>query len=636
MKLRPPAVPLITTDPFFSVWSMADNLTDDDTKHWTGKSNKILGTVTVDGEKYGFIGKTGLDNMTQVACYIEAMMTRYVFESDKIRLFATFFSPLILDDIDILSRPVSYLYLQYSSVDGEEHDVKANICLSEELCLNEKGQSPVTCETFNWDNDIVGACMGNSVQNVLNRSGDDHRIDWGYVYIASNCDNAEARTFKSEEDGMSYICVSGEVCDCCGALFAFAYDDIKSIEYYGTKLSSAWNRDGATIKDVITDAFDDYAGLYADAKIISDDMFADAVASGGEKYAELLLLAYRQSIAAHKVAVDENGDILFISKECFSNGCAATVDVSYPSIPLYLLYNPELVKGMMRPVIRFAKSDKWVFDFAPHDCGQFPLVNGQVYCSLDSEEFQMPVEECGNMLIMLANVCIAEGNADFAKADLDLYRKWAAYLLKFGRDPENQLCTDDFAGHLAHNCNLSLKAIMGLAGLSVVLSMLGEDDESDYYYEQAINMANEWTETAFDDNGGFRLAFDRENTFSMKYNMIWDKLWGTNLFSRQTVDAELASYEKHMRPYGLPLDSRAGYTKSDWLVWTAALSSERERFEKFVEPLWKAYNYSYSRVPLTDWYDTVTANQVGFQNRTVIGGIFIRLLDYKGTVNIYK
>ena len=118
-------------------------------------------------------------------------------------------------------------------------------------------------------------------------------------------------------------------------------------------------------------------------------------------------MAYRQVVAAHKLAVDENGEILWVSKECFSNGCAATVDVSYPSIPLFLLYNPELVKGMMRPIFRYAASDAWPFDFAPHDAGQFPLLNGQVYANGTDPKDQMPVEECGNMLVMMAAVCLA-------------------------------------------------------------------------------------------------------------------------------------------------------------------------------------------------------------------------------------
>ncbi len=635
MKLRAPAVPLITVDPYFSVWSFADKITSENTKHWTGKENPVLGTVRIDGEDYGFIGKTGNDELKQVDCIIEAMTTKYVFETPSIRLFATFFSPLLADDLDVLSRPVSYLYMQYESLDGEEHDVSVTVSVSEELCLNEKGQSDVVTDIFELEDDITCVKMGNRVQNILNRSGDDTRIDWGYFYLASNAEYTKGFSYR-DDNGTTYACIDADVCDCCGAMFVFAYDDIRSVEYFGKQLTSYWNRDGKSIEEAIVESFDEYSGLYADAKITSDDIYAAAVTSGGEKYAELLLLAYRQAFAAHKLAVDENGEILFISKECFSNGCAATADVSYPSIPLFLYFNPELVKGMMRPIIKFAKTDKWKFDFAPHDCGQYPLLNGQVYGSLDSDKYQMPVEECGNMLIMLTNVCLAENNADFAAENLDLYRHWAEYLLEYGADPQNQLCTDDFAGHLAHNCNLSLKAVMGVAGFAIVLDMLGAYDESERYYTRAIEMAISWCETACDDNGGYRLAFDKENSFSMKYNMIWDKLWGTELFPRQTVNAELASYEERFRPYGLPLDNRAEYTKADWLVWTAALSSERSRFERFIEPLWRAYNYSYSRVPLTDWYDTVTAAQVGFQNRSVVGGFYIRLLDSKGIVKLKK
>ena len=157
----------------------------------------------------------------------------------------------------------------------------------------------------------------------------------------------------------------------------------------------------------------------------------------------------------------------------------------------------------MRPIYRVARSDAWQFDFAPHDAGQYPHVNGQVYAG-NHIDGQMPVEECGNMLIMLANVCLAENSADFAKDDIDLYRKWASYLLKYGRDPQNQLCTDDFAGHLAHNCNLSLKAIMGIAGYSEMLKMKGKCNEAAHWFSVAESMADNWCKTAANDDGRSR------------------------------------------------------------------------------------------------------------------------------------
>ena len=178
-----------------------------------------------------------------------------------------------------------------------------------------------------------------------------------------------------------------------------------------------------------------------------------------KKYAHLLQLALRQVLAAHKLVVDTHGELLYISKECFSNGCAATVDVSYPSIPLFLLYDPELVKGMMRPIFRYAESTLWPYDFAPHDVGTYPILNGQAYSGGTDPEGQMPVEECGNLLVMATAVARAEDNAAFAREHRPLLEKWAQYLLQNGLDPDDQLCTDDFAGHLAHSTICRLKRL---------------------------------------------------------------------------------------------------------------------------------------------------------------------------------
>jgi hypothetical protein len=294
---------------------------------------------------------------------------------------------------------------------------------------------------------------------------------------------------------------------------------------------------------------------------------------------------------------------------------------------------------MMRPIYKFTKSDAWAYDFAPHDAGRYPILNGQVY-GLDKDtgklkfEKQMPVEECGNMLVMEAAVAIATKSTAFANEHFDILEDWVKYLIANGRDPENQLCTDDFAGHLAHNCNLSLKAIMGIAGLGILYGMNGKKAQERKYMKLAREMATDWAKRASNGDGSYRLAFDKPDTFSMKYNIVWDKLFGTEIMSRDVIESEFASYRKRINAFGMPLDNRQPYTKSDWLVWTATLAEDKATFEEIVHPLWLTYNFSESRCPMTDWYWVHTGNQVGFRHRSVQGGLFIKLLEASGKMKM--
>ena len=288
---------------------------------------------------------------------------------------------------------------------------------------------------------------------------------------------------------------------------------------------------------------------------------------------------------------------------------------------------------MMRPIYKYAASDEWTkelkYDFAPHDAGRYPLLNGQVYGNNRIEK-QMPVEECGNMLVMEAAVAIADHDASFAASHLDILEKWVKYLIENGKDPENQLCTDDFAGHLAHNCNLTLKAIMGIASLGIIYDMLDRPEDSKKYLDLARELAPDWAKRAANGDGSYRLAFDKPDTFSMKYNIVWDKLFGTGLIPHEVWEGETWANRRHFNAYGMPLDNRSTYTKSDWLVWTATLCRDQADFERFIAPLWDAFHYTTHRVPMTDWYDTITAEHYHFQNRTVQGGLFIKMLEASG------
>lgn len=618
MKMRIPSVPLIAVDPYFSVWSH-DTLTDRFPTHWTGSRNAMLGTLCVDGERFRFLGLSGHPALPQVSLDMDAMTTTVVYQNDKIRLTARFTSPLLITDLYYASRPVSYLYLSYESVDGQDHTVTAKLSCSEELVLNKAGEGRAYSETQPLTG---GTCirMGNGRQRVLWRCGDDVRIDWGYFYLA-----VQGEATVGNEAWEDMYAVWAETTLQNSALFAFAYDDIDSILYFNQPLKAYWKKDGKTILEAIDEALAEYDTLAATCKAFSDKLKADATAKGGEQYAELLTLAYRQVMAAHKLVVDEEGNNLYISKECFSNACAATVDVTYPSAPLFLLYNPELLKGMLRPVFRFARSEAWKHDFAPHDVGCYPHVNGQVYGGGDIR-WQMPVEECGNMIILTAALTEVEKDATFAAENLDLLEVWHRYLVEYGEDPAHQICTDDFAGHLAHNCNLSLKAIMGMAGYAGILRRLGRTAEAEECMATARKYVDSFLTRAKNPDGSYRLAYDREGTFSLKYNAVWDKVWNTNLFPADFFESEIARYRREARPYGVPLDSRESYTKSDWMLWVACLTGKAEDFTFFVELLWRAYHTMRTRVPMTDWFYTDTSEMVGFRHRTVQGGLFLRLM----------
>lgn len=636
MKLRPPSTPLITVDPYFSVWSQGEELNHSYTLHWTGVPHSITGSVVIDGVPYGFLGyDRNVKKIKQTSKDFDALSTYYTFENEKVKLIVRFTSPLLIDDLYLLSRPISYLSVKCKKKDASIKRISIIIGVEKWICLDRHHQSPVTFTELSIDG-MSGFKMGNCEQRVLNKSGDDVRIDWGYFYLC----------VKGEGHSDEYLLHSGgerpslsvDISNEEEKVFLFAYDDIYSINYFGSSLKAYWKSKGNTMEDTLIEGANDYNSVIERCDLFASNLIADANKMGGSKYSEILSLAYRQVINAHKLVLDDDGNILFISKECFSNGCASTVDITYPSSPLFIKYNTELLKGMLRPIYKYVNGGNWCFDFAPHDVGQYPLLLGQVYgndCGKLKREDQMPVEECGNMIITEANIALREGNADFAREHIDILRQWVKYLIVYGDDPENQLCTDDFAGHLAHNCNLSLKGIMGIMGMSIITDFLGYKDESDYYARLAREKSLSWCERAKNSDGSYRLAFDKENTSSMKYNMVWDKLWGTKLFSKEVYKSEISSYLHKMNKYGLPLDSRCDQTKSDWLVWVATMCERPKHFKEMIFPLWLFYNNTPDRVPMTDWYDTISGRQIGFQHRAVQGGLFIKLLD-DGTLNYRK
>ena len=182
---RPPAVPLVAYDPYFSVWSMADKLTDENTKHWTGTEQPLTGLVRIDGANYRYMGvrpRHGVPAMRQVSVSVTPTHTVYTFNDAGVRLVLTFFTPAFPEDLDLLSRPVTYLTWDVAAVDGKKHDISIYFDVDPVFAVNTNDQQVTWSRARAGSLTVLNA--GSRDQRVLDRAGDNLRIDWGYCHLA--------------------------------------------------------------------------------------------------------------------------------------------------------------------------------------------------------------------------------------------------------------------------------------------------------------------------------------------------------------------------------------------------------------------------------------------------------------------
>jgi hypothetical protein len=659
---RPPAVPLVTIDPYTSIWSCADRLNDDWPRHWTGTKMALYAVVRVDGVAYRLMGgPEWLERAAeQTACTVEATCTRYAFRCGPAEVELAFVTPLLLDDLDLLSRPVTYVTFRARCPDGQARDVACYFDMTGAMAVN------LPHERVFWSrhqaDGVAAMAFRHERQPVLEKSGDHLRIDWGTAYLAGR-------------DGV-VTAVAGEINKCRDAFVAgesiegrlphlppprkvdyineavaalsftlslaagqtaqetilIGYDDEYAIEFFGRKLRAWWRRDeGMDGPKILSRAMAERDQVLSRAAAFDAELRRRATDLAGPGYADLCALAWRHAIAAHKLCAGPDGSPLMFSKECFSNGCIATVDVTYPSAPMFLAFNPALLRAMIDPYFAYCRGPDWPFDFAAHDLGVYPKANGQAYRGFDQDrtlpviDTQMPIEECGNMLILSAALLQADGDVAYVRRNWDMLTQWAGYLIQAGHDPGAQLCTDDFSGVLGCNVNLSCKAAMGLACAGLMAERLGEPAAAARYRAVAAEFMRHIL--AARDGGATRLAFDQPQTWSLKYNLVWDRVFGFGLLPAGEAARETAFYATQARPWGIPLDNRSPLTKPEWMLWAASLGTDRRLFADCVQGILHYANTTPNRVPLGDLYLATNGRHIGFQARSVVGGFFIAFVE---------
>src|SRR5260370_21707461 len=275
---RPPAVPLVTNDPYFSIWSMADQLTADTTRHWTGTPQSLRSLIRIDGKTCRFMGMERNDTLPalpQLKLEIAPTQTVYKFAGDGVEVSLTFTTPLLLHELEVLAWPVTYLTWSVRSVDGKNHDVQVYFDASSELAVN------TTDQPVNWSRLQTNALrvmrMGSRHEPMLQKSGEHLRIDWGYLYVATppfedarQAANDRTTTRELFESGGEVIAEDAfaehnprvrynpvrnpvlAVSFNLGSVGSqpvsryviLAYDDLYSLEYFNRRVRPYWRRNG--------------------------------------------------------------------------------------------------------------------------------------------------------------------------------------------------------------------------------------------------------------------------------------------------------------------------------------------------------------------------------------------------------
>ena len=656
--IRPPAVPLIVRGPYINTWQASDSGPGNWPAFWNGHVTAFTGIARVDGTAYTFFGApsvSGLNNqLQQTQLEVTPTQSRYVFQGGGITVYLTFLSPVDATDIQRLSMPFGYIIAQAETNDGNTHNVSLYFDISGEWANGNDSA------LINWSTKKVTHAGGTLQVHTVTPASPQVLTEfsdypsWGTVVWATNSqtgftwqsgadatvrgqaisqgvlnDTADSNQPRAINNNWPVFAFNFQFNGLTGqptspVVLALGHIRTPAVSYLGKNLPPLWSSYWANWQNMLSFAYDDVASSAAlnRANTLDNTISAQATQANGPHYAGLAAIALRQAFGGVELVGTSSRPWLFL-KEISSSGNVSTVDVIYPGIPAFLYTNPYLVQLLLDPVLAYTESGNWPLVYCVHDLGaSYPNATGHN----DGGGENMPIEESANMLLMTAAYLNATNPADasaFALKHYKILKQWADYLVPNTLDPGYQNQTDDFTGFIAHSSNLALKGILGVDAMAQIAKYAGKAKDELYYSQQGSSLITQWVALSEDASGmHLKLAYDMPGTWSLKYNAFPDKLLGLDLIPSATLQQEAAWYAQQEQPYGIPLDIRHTYTKADWEMWTAASTDDLGLRQNIVDALYDFANTSPSRVPFTDWYDTISDTQNGFQARPVIGGIY--------------
>ncbi|OCL03285.1 DUF1793-domain-containing protein [Glonium stellatum] len=364
--------------------------------------------------------------------------------------------------------------------------------------------------------------------------------------------------------------------------------------------------------------------------------------SEAESYYSIVALSARQVMGAYVLTINPNNsgdttDPLMFQKEISSDGNVNTVDVMYPAMPFFLYANPELLRFNLNPLLQNQEGGFYPNGYSMHDLGSsFPNATGHV----EGNDEYMPVEESGNMILMAYAYYKFTGNAGWIQQHYNLLKQFAQYLIQFSLVPGIQLSTDDFAGRLINQTNLAIKGIVALQAMSGAADAAGISADAQNFSATASRYFRQWEEFAVDPSERHTLlSYQWRSSYGLLYNIYPDKLLGLGIIPEHIYTMQSDWYPTVSQIFGIPLDSRHTYTKSDWELWTAATCAPATR-RLFVNAVAYWLNNTSTDRAFTDLYETVgsgsypvSPDSIHFIARPVAGGHFSLLALLKAGQN---
>ncbi|KAA6412514.1 MAG: glutaminase [Lasallia pustulata] len=659
----PPSYPLAVRNPFLSAWMPGNQLRNLPTatpQFWAGQ-NLTLGILAlVNGNIYSLFGVTSQVDGSNAAYVVSAEYTAthtiFVLDAGSARFTLDFFSPVSPNDYIRQSLPFSYLTISVHISDRSSHRIQV-YCDIDETWTGQDGSTVANFTSSAGTSIFQLSVTGAYKYSVTgDNSGTDYNHDmalWGKVVFASASSNSSIMTSQSgsphvvrtkfatsgslSNDTPAYArgdvvgiaqdlgVVSSEM----SVTFAIGYEREAAVNYLGNVRTGYYRAKYPDTVSAVSFFLSDYTAANKESQYIDSTLQSKGNVAGSSNYSDIILLSTRQVFGALDLTIPNDslntGDFMVFLKEISSDGDVNTVDVIYATFPIFYVMCPEYIRLLLEPVVQYLETGRWKEPWVIHDIGNYPNATGHD----DQKEEEQQLEETGNLLLLVWAYTKATANRTFFSEHAHLFHNYSDYLM--GDTPFSsaaQLTTDDSEPLLGNQTSLAIKTCIALSAFGVLSNTSeyitkAKDTASSLYFSGS---ATDHNRTHFKIQYGNQTDTN-DASYITAYNLFPDVLLELSTFPAAAYDMESHPYPATPPSAGVPLDSTVNWTKTDWMMFTAAFAGKNDTATAtmLINDVHALMTDPQNHVPFSDRYwvkGSSPGEYVNFKARPVVGGHF--------------